>query len=271
MILLNFGLFWCGAKLSYLRYLTFKTLRHFHPRSRIQLFISSRFRSEVVDGNPPQEYSHKNLVSKDYIRNLRDLNVEVVPYNVSSNPDKYFPYQQADIFRWMFLRNYGGVYLDPDQIILRSFNSIPIKNCKFMYSDYKIDSPYAVGKRFCPIGVLGASTDSKVVAYMNKNILSYYNSNNYDAMGVSMMRDVLGKVDLSESFNAPANYFYPAPICDRMQGVYDGTLEINDTNYALHWFGGYAPSQEFNLKYTEEFAKTSNDSISRFLRKEKII
>ena len=28
---------------------------------------------------------------------------------------------------------------------------------------------------------------------------------------------------------------------------------------------------KFNIKYTEEFAKTSNDTISRFLRENKII
>jgi len=43
MTSLNFGLWWSGAKLSYLRYLTFKSLRHFHTNSRIQLFVGDKF------------------------------------------------------------------------------------------------------------------------------------------------------------------------------------------------------------------------------------
>lgn len=268
MISLNFGLFWSGAKLSYLRYLTFKTLRHFHPHSRIQLFTSTKFKSDIVTGNPIQEYSHPDLVTVDYIPKLKDLDVEIIPINMLSN---HFPYQQADAYRWVFLVRDGGIYLDPDQIILKSFSSIPLKNYKFMYSSYEVDSPFAMDKGFSPIGVLGASPDSKIANYVIKRLPSYYEQNNYNAMGVLMMADTLKKVDKSEAFNAPSHYFYPAPICDRMQGVFDGSLEINDTNYALHWYGGYEPSQNFNKKYTEEFAKTSNDTISKFLRRKKII
>jgi hypothetical protein len=56
-----------------------------------------------------------------------------------------------------------------------------------------------------------------------------------------------------------------------MVGVYDGSMELSKDSYAIHWYGGCAPSHDFNLKYTEEFAKTSNDTISKWLRKNKII
>jgi hypothetical protein len=84
-----------------------------------------------------------------------------------------------------------------------------------------------------------------------------------------MLSDVQKKI--SEGFNAPPQYFYPAPITDRMNSVYDGSMHIQKDNYAIHWYGGYAPSQEFNRKYTEEFAKTSNDTISKWLREENLL
>ena len=82
-----------------------------------------------------------------------------------------------------------------------------------------------------------------------------------------MMADVKNKIDMSEAFNAPSQYFYPAPICDYMGDVFNGKMEIKKENLALHWYGGFKDSQDFNEKYTEEFARKSNDSISVFLRK----
>lgn len=269
MILLNFGLFWSGAKLSYLRYLTFKTLRHFHPHSRIQLFTSKKCKRDVVAGNPVHEFSHPDLVTKDYLPKLKDLNIEIIPINIFQN---CFPHQQADMWRWIFLKEYGGIYLDPDQIILRSFEALPLKQNDFMYSAYDVDSPFwTANSEFCPIGVLGSKRESKAVNYICKNILSYFSENNYNAIGVIMMADVLKKIDLTRSFNAPSHYFYPADICDKMQGIYDGSMAFKRDTFAVHWYGGYQPSQNFNKGFTEEFAQTSRDSISTFLRKSRLI
>lgn len=270
MIDLNFGLFWSGAPMSYLRYLTFKTLRHFHPHSRIILFTSSKFRKNKNGqrNSALQEFDDNSWIKTNYMEKLEKLGVEIVNANISN---KYYPYQQADFFRWSFLRHDGGIYLDPDQIILKSFKSLPLKDYKFLYSSYKISSPFALNGEFTPIGVLGASRDSNMVKHVSSVINNYFEENNYNSIGVLMMNAVLKNIDLSEAFNAPPDYFYPIPICDRMKGIFDGSFEIKDDSFALHWYGGYDPSQTFNRSYTEEFAKTSNDSISKWLRKNKII
>jgi len=270
MISLNFGLFWSGAPLSYLRYLTFKSLRHFHPHSRIQLFTSKHFAKDDNAGIHEQEFLNPTSIKKDYMNKLEELGVEIVDVNLKALADCY-PHQQADIYRWIYLRNHGGIYLDPDQIILRSFKSIPLQDYNFLYSSYKVDSPFMLGDKFCPIGVLGADTKSEVVVHVSQNILNYKEEGNYNALGVIMMEDVINKIDMSEGFNAPPQYFYPAPICDRIEKAYSGKMEIEKDNYSLHWFGGYSPSQKFNQKYTEEFAQTSEDTISKFLRKKEII
>lgn len=268
MIPLNFGSFWSGAPLSYLRYLTFKTLRHFHPHSRIQLFTSKKYRSDIIAGNADQEYMNPKQVTKDYLPKLKDLCVEIVPAPV---PGDYFPFQQADYYRWAFLNFTGGIYLDPDQVILKSFSSLPLKNYDFIYSYYSVNSVYVTNGMFCPIGVLGSSANSNISATMFSFAPKYHKTNHYDAMGVLMMEDMIKKMDMSKSFNAPSHYFYPAPICDYMTGVYDGSMELFNDSYAIHWYGGCDLSHDFNLKYTEEFAKTSNDTISKWLRKNKFV
>ena len=67
--------------------------------------------------------------------------------------------------------------------------------------------------------------------------------------------------------NYPSSHFYPAPEPDKYcEEMFAGTSIDCKDSYALHWFGGYGPSHEFNSKFSEEFAKTSNDLISTQLR-----
>ncbi len=266
MIDLNFGLWWSGAKLSYLRYLTFKTLRHFHPHSRIQLYFSKKFSTELKEKT--QEFTTPDVVKKDYLEDLKKLNVEFVRFDYVH---KYAPNHQSDWFRWFFLKENCGVYLDTDQIILKSFKGLPLSKYKFIYSYYDVVSPYAKDGKFCPVGVLGASKDSKIVEYINREITNYYQGNNYNSIGPLMMLDVANKIDMSEAFNAPYNYFYPVPICDYTSSICDGSLKLNSSNFSLHWFGGCDKIVKFKNGYTEEFAKTSNDAISKFLREKKLI
>jgi len=270
MINLNFGLWWSGAPLSYLRYLTFKSLRHFHPHSRIQLYMSPKFKvgnMDMVTTDNPQEFVRPDSVKEDYLPKVDELDVEIVHSNAFQ---KFAPNHQSDLFRWYFLKEHGGFYLDTDQIIVRSFKSLPLKK-EFIYSSYDVDSPYALDNHYTPVGVMGATRGSKVIKDIANRIFEYYDESNYNSIGPWMLNERLNDLDLGSSFNAPSSYFYPAPICNFTDGIYDGSLEINEDAYSIHWFGGYGSSQVFNQSYTEEFAKKSDDSISRFLRKARII
>lgn len=267
MISLNFGLFWSGAPLSYLRYLTFKTLRHFHPHSRIQLYSSKKFLSSE-DMGVSQEFLSPNKFDKDYLPQLKDLDVEIVYKDYFA---KYAPNHQSDIFRWWFLKEHGGFYLDADQIILKSFKSLPIEENDFLYSAYEVDSKYAWEGKFHPVGVIGSDPKSKALNMISGHLMEYYKPEDYNCIGPLMFEDMLNKIDKNRSFNAPSEYFYPASICDKVKAAYSGDMELSPDSYALHWFGGYDASQRFNEAYTEEFAQESDDTISKFLRKEKII
>jgi hypothetical protein len=85
------------------------------------------------------------------------------------------------------------------------------------------------------------------------------------------MIKIIKNADLSNTYNAPPFYFYPAPICDRMKNVFNGKMKLKKESFSIHWYGGCGLSQEFNRNYTEEFAKTSNDTISVFLRSKRLI
>ena len=69
---LKFILWWSGSGLSYLRYLTFKTLRHFHPNAPIQLLVGDVFKKEdhkwnveKQDFEKPEDTSDSDFLDYD--------------------------------------------------------------------------------------------------------------------------------------------------------------------------------------------------------------
>jgi len=266
MIPIEFGLWWSGSKLSYLRYLTFKTLRHFHPDAQIILYVGSKSKKDGYKWNVEQQDFESSDITRDYLGQLKDLNVEVIKVDwFSQYPSNY----QSDFFRYWFLQS-GGFYLDCDQIILKSFESLPrdCRNCDFIYSGYKA----ATCGYYTPVGLLGASGKSKLVRYMMQVLPKVIDLNNYNSAGPFALRDVLQSTKLEDKlFNAPSKYFYPVPESIYVNNIYDGAFVVPEESISIHWFGGAPLSQDFNKKYDEKFAKTSNDTISKFLREKELI
>ena len=121
---------------------------------------------------------------------------------------------------------------------------------------------------YSPVGVIGASKDSKIVKYVNENILRYYEPNNYNSIGPFMFLKVLNQEQWTDKiYNAPSDVFYPIAESYLIGQVYGGMFEIPKDSFALHWYGGHKLSQQFNLSYTEESVKNSKDTISKVIRR----
>ena len=269
MIDLKFGLFWSGAPLSYLRYLTFKTLRHYHPDSEIELYVSDDY---VKDGFSwhceKQDFLYEGE-NKDYIDELKELDVKIIKTDQFSN---YPPNFSSDFFRWWWLKNNSGFYLDTDQIILKSFSDLPL-DYELIYSCYQARSCGI----YAPVGCIGANRPH-IVDFTYDIMHKFYDKNNYNSLGPFMFIYVLNMKPWGNIINMSSNCFYPIPESYLVQDIYKGKLDLlkgkmgsGNEVYSCHWFGGHPESQNFNNKYTEEFAKTSKDSISVFLRHNDLI
>ena len=264
MIKNTFHLFWAGQHLSYLRYLTFKTCRMFHPDAEIILHHSKNY-STVTNWIRERQDFHSDM-GKNYFERLQDLNV------IIKNNDKYSnfsPVYQADFLRWEILNETGGVYLDTDQLILKNFDSL--LDCDMFYCSYLLP----IGIPYYPIGVLGSASGHWIPQEILKNIKNFFNPNEYQSIGPNLFRQFMMTPIIKEKTNSdngindyPRVYFYPAPEPDRFCEMMFSENSIDcDDSYAIHWFGGYTASHQFNSSYTEEKAKTSDDTISTYLRK----
>jgi hypothetical protein len=271
MIPLQFGLVWCGKEISYLRYLTFKSLRFFHPDSKIQLYIFSKFDSNIHNwAHEKQDFERKENV-RDYTDDIKNLGVEVIRRDFFGSPN-FCPVYQADLFRWWWLYNFGGFYMDTDQIVLKNLSEFTNIYCQpdsydFVYSQFKNeDRPH-----YSPTGFLGCCKNNEVAQIMMKLVPQEYSADNYNSSGPLVLEYALLNLFPSIGYNAPFRYFYPVNCSRNVDKIFDGSFRLPMYSYCLHWYAGHPLSQEFNSGYTEEFAKTSNDSISVFLREAKII
>ena len=261
MIPLNFFLFYSGGPMSYLRYLCFKTLRHFHPNSKIQLYTTEKYKIDDHNWNREKQDFENISTTKNYMDELKNLGVEIIL--LKNFAENYNPVVQSDIIRYHLLNTIGGVYLDTDQIILKSFETLPL-HYDLLYSVYP--NPQIGNAPYAPVGVLCATKNHPAIDYVTKHILEYHRPNNYNSSGPFMWLDVIRRVDMNNTFNMPSIYWYPAHHSDLVGEIFSGRFQIPDVSMALHLFLGHPLSQEFNKKYTEEFAKTSNDTISKKIR-----
>jgi hypothetical protein len=229
------------------------------------LYISHEFNTDAHKwGCEKQDFESKDE-GKDYIQELENINVKVSHIKCVGSPDLCL-ILQSDIFRWMWLKSEGGFYLDTDQIILKPFDTLPLDK-EFIYCRYM----EAQCGDYIPTGVLGLQRYSPIADTARKAACENYNPNNYNSSGPFSMRKAFANMDLSKSFNAPFQYFYPINSSKDVDKIYDGRVRLTDESLSLHWFGGHPLSQEFNKGYSEEFARSSKDTISVFCRENGIL
>jgi hypothetical protein len=268
MIPLKFGLFWSGTNLSFLRFLTFVSLRKHHPNAEIELWVSSKSNSATKWKGETQDFQRERESSDSsypicYISELEALDIKVIKKDLFPT---YAPNYQSDFFRWWWLYNNGGFYLDTDQIILKPFNDL-LGAGDFIYSMYGAISCGI----YSPVGVIGSKKHNHLIKEIMFELPNCYDANNYNSLGPFMFREIFNKnserwAKKCKLFNAPPSYFYPFAESRLIKNAYNSNIHLTGESYALHWFGGHNTSQEFNKSFTEQSLFENEDTISLLSR-----
>ena len=254
MIPKTFHLFWGHGPLSYLRYLTIKTLRHHHPDWQIILWRGGG--SAKASWEYEQQDFNANDNRKNYWHHACRLADDV---RVWENHLMDAPNYQSDFFRWDILNRYGGWYMDFDQIILKPFDDLP--EAEFVYAQYNLKHLYA------PVGVLGSTQGHPTTDQANYLLSQCYNVKDYGSIGPALFGRLLGEYgEPKNGFNSGV-LFYAVPYSSGINALYDGSFVCPETSYAIHLFAGHPDTQKFMATYTPEFAETSNDWISKYIRR----
>ena len=256
--------------ISYLRYLTLLTFRHFHPEWEMNLWISDSNRNNVWDGVTEQQEFQRDDNGTNYISYAIELGVKFKKLDLNLS-EVLAPNYISDLARFNTIDG-GGWFFDLDQIFTRPFDDL----CDG--SDFVTGVGY-VDRINC--GVLGASYSSMIprmirgIQYDKLKVSTQLKG--YCELGNHLLHDSLQEPwakTIDENLNiTKSEVFYPISTSPEVVKIYSGELNIAEleNNYAVHWYGGHPISQEFNRNYTEAFAKLSNDAISVYCRKIGII
>lgn len=255
---IKFGLFWSGSKLSFLRFLTFLSIRMHHPNSKIELYVAKKNFSDINWGTESQDFQ-KKIDGECFLGDLPGIGVNVIESDIFPT---YPPNYQSDLFRWWWLSQNGGFYMDTDQIVLKPFDSLPL-HADLIFSSYRSKTCGI----YSPVGVLGSKKFSPITDYVKNVIMDYYDPSDYNSIGPFMFTKILSEKANEWAknftlFNSPPNFFYPIQESIHINGVFTGSGFLSSDSYALHWFGGSKVSQEFNLRFNQKYAIENNDLIS---------
>jgi len=254
-----------STPLSYLRYQTLTTFRKLHPDWIMRLYYNdTNDNSQQWVDMPKQDFTEYK--GEDYIMQVKKLGVEVVQYEHSH---KLNPNYISDLFRYEQLYKTGGWWLDLDQLVLKPFDRF-CDNYEFIFG----------GTSIVYNGVIGASYHSPIclaVIERQKELLKEARFENYCMLGNWCLSGLhKSKPHLfggAKILQVGDQIFYPILESHNAKDLYEGKVNIDSliNSYAIHYFGGHPDTQNFNKIFTPEFAKTSNDSISEYLRKNEII
>lgn len=163
----------------------------------------------------------------------------------------------ADYIRAYALYNEGGIYLDSDVEVLKSFNPL-------------LNQPYFIGREIeSPIeaAVMGAEKGMKIFSLL----LDYYNTTKFNNNGTLsltpmpfIMNDLLTQEfqisDIrnpdeiikseQEMFILPSDYFSP-------KSYIDGIIRLTENTYSIHHFTGSWVSKKDRLRNTLHSLKIS--------------
>lgn len=251
-----------GTPFSFLRLITLRSFRKFHPDWQMIMYVGKPTRGYRIWSTRDRQDFMKSQGIKDYSKEWESLGIEV----------KYFQKEMAvapnflsDFFRWEILQT-GGWYLDVDQLICKPFDDL-------------LSYDFIFGcKSLCYVGVIGASTESKLPKIGLSEINKHYNPDDYCCIGPRFFihlntqhKEFCDQKKKEKVYHTENEIFYPISGSDGVSKLYSGTFEIPPKSYAVHWYGGHPLSQQFNASFTPEKAKTSNDTISRFVRREGLL
>ncbi len=277
--------YWGSKKMSFLRYLTIYSFKKLNPDWSVHLYVPKNISEENTWKTKGGDNHHKidNLEynGEDYFqRLLDDVAVKVIKVNFSKTfltsnaPEPH----KSDLLTWQVLSSKGGLWCDMDIIFRKSLTHLDINSPKnsnaaadtLVCYDYRLRE--SDGSPTKPIGFLMSAKNNP---FYKKHIIESarsYQPNQYQSIGTYVVKRVSNTFeDCIKRF--PKNKFVnidPASVYhfhfQKLDEIYDKTVEIPDNCIGIHWYGGHPKSQEFNKLLSNRNYKTIDNTICKVIR-----
>lgn len=255
--------FWGGQRLSWLRYMTLASFRHYHPAWRMNLYrMTESARSEWTSYEIEDAASYEGL---DYSDRLADLGVTVIPWQCPI--ERLSATHASDLCQWEILSTVGGMYSDMDILYT---NPMPEEA-------RQADATFCLSNGYMTIGFFGATPGSPLFAEIAHTARNNYSTKRYQSTGAEAIYRMAGLGASWDRHDAPGrkcvNYLrdrypqlrirelcqesvYPFT-CDQVPSIFEETATVPAATFGIHWFGGNPLAQKWNQRLTPKNYKTT--------------
>lgn len=286
--------YWGNQQMSFLRYMTLYSFRKLHPDWEIRLVRRScktNKRKRWITHETQDAFNYNNAA--DYTDRLVDLNITFVDFDfpeIDQLDIDMTDVHISDLLGWYNLATYGGINADMDILftknidsLIDSYNARDVHTGILMYKE-STPPPYDKFPRadIYPIGFLIGSVENEFWRQVYQAALKAYDSNQYQCMGASLLRQVINellagkaaKLEAMRFASLPPYLVYPfAPNPEiyfyegiKMLWLGDHRKKIPESTIGIHWYGGDVITQQFNNSITEQNYKTYNNIICNTIK-----
>jgi len=253
-------LYWGGAPLSYLRYLTIYSLRKLNPDYEINLHIPK----VPFTGEKPwiTTENSKYYNGKDYLNVAKDIcNVREIDFVDIGFVNDIHEVIKSDVFRNYIIHKEGGFFTDTDILF---FKPIPDfgKDC---------DNLICATSGLFAIGFIGGERGSifhedllqRQIKKARKGLNNYQDFGNQLLLNDSS-ESIENEYPNTISFFAPLVYPFEWTGINK---IFLNTVEIHPEAIGIHWYGGSSTAYEYEHLLTEESIRNYKNTLTVLIEK----
>lgn len=268
MIERKISFFWCGDKMSWLRYASIASAKILNPHWRVQVYTCKQDAKEIPwNDDIVQDFAIER--DHNYMDRLKKHGIQLI--DVTNDYKKYDnPIAKSDLCRWRVLSEVGGVYADSDILFIRSLEDL---SSKF----FEMDSSVCFDKNgFCLIGFMAGVKSNRFFNDVFQTALINYKSTVYQSAGAdAMFRLARTKRNAFQMLyrryrgtlnNIPMPVVYPFEWHESAK-IFEEKQEMSPKTIGIHWFGGTPVSQKYNSMYNEDNYGQFDNTLSQYMLK----
>ncbi len=268
------SLFWTGARMSWMRYMTLASFRRWHPDWEMVLYwMEEEAGSKTWKSSETQDV--QVYQGPDYSDRLSDLNLSIVPWTPSQ--PALAAAHACDLCQWSVLAEYGGWYSDMDVLWVGSLPAERVKSASAVV---------CLSDGYMAIGLMGASPGNPLFRNIQETAVLNYTPRKYQSTGAEAIYRLAGIWPSWGSFNQPGRLAldrlrerYFIEIAELAQEtIYPFTYRQTDRIFSeahdlppgccgIHWFGGNNLSQQWNCRLTHENYGDYDNTYTRCARR----
>ncbi len=269
--------YWGNETMSFLRYMTFKSFRFYHPDWEITLVkrrVMLKNKGKGLKWSQNQDFTKK--FKNDYSDKLGELNIKL-EWLEDSYPEVaaikgISDVHTSDILAWYILAHKGGVVSDTDILYVA-----PIDYEKFKDIDFGVVNFQGQPKpTYMPVSfMLGQPNKAwKKIYDVSRKVVK---SNVYESAGTPALKKAVGRKfeDIVKNFPAVNVQRLPSqivfPFADKYNGSQFMNLNFKQDKFdsfskdvvGIHWYAGRKGVQQFNKQYDIDTYAKYKSTISR--------